>query len=391
MISLKGYPKNINQEYLMKVRRIDTFQRKGNTYFVYYLYNFKGYPINKEKVIYLTNYADYSIISQSNKKSIIYFVKNVNQLRIGDIVLINPEGEIVVLYIKNSNDNAIFVTHDCDCNCIMCPQPRDENEKDLHDYNIRMIRLMDKEVKYLALTGGEPTLYLKRIVDILLNCKKYLPRTSLIILTNGGLLSDYDFTKTLVSIKHPDLTFAISLQADVDTIHNSMMGNKIFNKTIEGIYNLARLKQKIEIRIVITKINYQRISDFANFVSYNFPFVYHVAIMGLEPIGEALKNIDTTWIDPYYYQEELIKAIQIFNRMGICVSLYNHQLCILPKSIWKYSEKSISSWKKIYLNICENCNYKNQCGGFFESSVNIHSNFINSIMRGEQTLPLKII
>ena len=388
MLCLKGFPKNINNEYLMKVKKIDHYQKNGNNYFVYSLSNSKGVLRSKSKTIYITNFESHLIIPKSTQKAIIYSVDGINSLNIGDIVLINPEGEIVILYEKNSTDNAIFVTQNCNCNCIMCPQPKDNNEKDLNPYNLEMIRLMDKSTRYLALTGGEPTLYQERIVDILGNCKKYLPKTSIIILTNGVRFSDFDFAETLTSIKHPDLTFAISLQADIDQIHNNMMGRSVFDKTVNGIYNLAKLRQKIEIRIVVTKLNYYRLKEFAEFISYNFPFIYHVAIMGLEPTGKALENINQLWIDPYYYREELTNAVRVFNRMGIFVSIYNHQLCILPQSIWNFSEKSISSWKNIHLDICKLCNYKNQCGGFFESSINMHSNFLNPIMEGSKSLSL---
>jgi hypothetical protein len=39
----------------------------------------------------------------------------------------------------------------------------------------------------------------------------------------------------------------------------------------------------------------------------------------------------------------------------LCVSLYNHQLCVLRPSLWPYAQKSISDWENTYLSECETC------------------------------------
>ena len=62
------------------------------------------------------------------------------------------------------------------------------------------------------------------------------------------------------------------------------------------------------------------------------------------------------------------------------VSIYNHQLCTLPKKLWKFSEKSISAWKNEYLSECNQCSKQQQCGGFFSSSLKKHSKHITPII-----------
>lgn len=381
MICLKGNKVNIDREYLMRVKKIDTFQTREELYLIYLLANQRSVLEFPFEALYLTNSEDPSIIPQFKNKHIIYGINDLAVLQVGDVVLVNTQGEITISYQRISNDNVLFVTQECNCDCIMCPQPPDKETKDYMKLNFEIIKLMDKKTKYLALTGGEPTLNKNNLIKIIKECKKYLPSTSLILLTNGINFEDFDFTKELILISHPDLTIAISLQSDIDEINDMMMGKAVFYKILKGLYNLARFQQKIEIRTVVTKLNFQRLPNFAEFVSYNFPFVYHVAIMGLEPVGNALKNINKLWVDPYIYQDILRKTVQIFHRREMNVSIYNHQLCVLHDSLWRFSKNSISKWKNIYLDVCERCDYKNNCGGLFTSSNDIHSYFLHPLIR----------
>ena len=89
--------------------------------------------------------------------------------------------------------------------------------------------------------------------------------------------------------------------------------------------------------------------------------------------------MDTLWIDPNDYQDQLEEAVEILSARGMNVSLYNHQLCILRKSLWKYARKSISDWKNIYLEECERCSVREQCGGFFQWATKLHSKHIHAL------------
>ena len=101
--------------------------------------------------------------------------------------------------------------------------------------------------------------------------------------------------------------------------------------------------------------------------------------MGLENIGYAPRNMTSLWIDPNDYQEELESAVEFLTLRGMKVSIYNHQLCVLRKSLWKFARKSISDWKNIYLDVCKNCGARESCGGFFQWANKLHSAHIHSI------------
>jgi len=101
--------------------------------------------------------------------------------------------------------------------------------------------------------------------------------------------------------------------------------------------------------------------------------------MGLENIGYAPRNMKELWIDPYDYQEELEATVEFLSSRGLNVSIYNHQLCTLKKSLWEYARKSISDWKNIYLDQCCDCKIRDQCGGFFQCATKLHSAHIKPV------------
>ena len=141
-----------------------------------------------------------------------------------------------------------------------------------------------------------------------------------------------------------------------------------FNQTIPGILNLAQLRQRIEIRVVLHKQTALALPEIAEFIARNLPFVDQVALMGLEMIGLARANIPALWIDPTDYADELVEAVTLLDRSRIHTMIYNHQLCLIPRSIWPFAVRSISDWKNEYHPECVDCGVKDDCGGFFFSA-----------------------
>jgi len=111
--------------------------------------------------------------------------------------------------------------------------------------------------------------------------------------------------------------------------------NGAFWDSIEGIYNLERSNIFIELRVLITKMNFERLPQMAEFIYRTMPFIGCVVFMAIEPIGYALKNIQKIWIDPIDYMLHLTKAINILWRRDITVNLFNYQLCILHIGIYR--------------------------------------------------------
>jgi len=302
----------------------------------------------------------------------------------GDIIRINPErGEIWVMYRISSDHNSILVTERCNSWCIMCSQPpRQEDDSGMLEDWFRAIPRMSRDTKELGITGGEPLLLGERFNSLIELCKQVLPETALHVLTNGRLFMEEKLVSQVKAIDHPDLMFGIPLYSDIAWRHDFVVqAPGAFDETMRGIMNLARARIPIEIRIVIHQHTIARLPNLARFISRNLPFVSKVAIMGMEPIGFGKSNFDALWIDPVDCAGELRDSIVTLSNARVPVLLYNFQLCVLPEEIRSFAVQSISDWKNIYLPICNSCDARSECVGFFHSAVNAHSRSITPIKK----------
>ncbi|MDP2860248.1 MAG: His-Xaa-Ser system radical SAM maturase HxsC [bacterium] len=318
--------------------------------------------------------------SGANEIPVIHHVQGTESLSDGDVIEIFPDGRINVLYQIKSRHNLIFVTSKCDCHCIMCPQPVDENEESLTDLNLKLIPLISKETQELALTGGEPTLAGEDLFRLILVCKDFLSKTSLLLLTNGRKFSDFGYTRLFSSLRHPDITIGIPLYGDNDLEHDAVMGSKgAFNETVMGIINLASFGNQIEIRTVVHNLTYNKLLRISDFIYRNMTFVRHIAFMGLEVIDRARKNVGLLWVEPDKFVPYLEESIHYLIQRGMKVSIYNIPLCLLPDYLWGFAQKSISDWKNLFDTKCIECSVKEKCSGMFDSGIDIYGKYLKPI------------
>src|SRR5207237_512501 len=163
------------------------------------------------------------------------------------------------------------------------------------------------------------------------------------VLSNGRLFYYGSFAKQLAGLRHPDLMIGIPLYADNDVEHDHVVQARgAFDETMIGLQNLGRYGVPVEVRVVIRQYTYKRLPELAEFIYRNVTFASHVALMGLELMGFAIPNLESLWIDPWDYREELEAAALFLARRGMRVSIYNHQLCTVPESLWPFCRRSIS-------------------------------------------------
>ncbi|TAL23228.1 MAG: His-Xaa-Ser system radical SAM maturase HxsC [Nitrospirae bacterium] len=329
--------------------------------------------------VLLSNRGDFDK-SRDMGVSAIYLDADISALSEGDIVEIQPDGRLSVLYQITSRHNVIFATSKCNSNCIMCPQPVDNSEGSLTDRNLEIISLMDKCTDEIAITGGEPTIIGKDLFRLILACKKLLPSTSLLLLSNARKFSDFEYTHFFSSLQHPNLILGTSLYGDNDTEHDRIVGSDgAFHETVKGILNLGTFRNRVEIRTVIHKYTYQRLTRIAEFIYRNMTFVSHIAFMGLEIMGAAKQNLESLWVEPTDIRTDLENAVHYLNQRDMNVSIYNIPLCLLPHTLWKYARQSISDWKNSFALSCHSCSVKGNCSGLFNSGLELYSAYLKPI------------
>lgn len=288
----------------------------------------------------------------------------------GDVIAVTPGNALVrVLYRRGSDSNLLFMTDRCNSLCLMCSQPPKDIDDRWHiEENLRLIDLMDPGEENLGISGGEPTLYRDGLLEILAKCKAVLPQKSIHVLSNGRLFQDPSWIAALSTIGHPQLSWGIPLYADNAEDHDHVVqAPGAFSETLRGLYNLARANQIIEIRVVLNRLTTPRLPELAHYVFRNLPFVRHVALMGIESTGLARKHYEELWIDPLDYQESLSQTVYFLFNRGVPVSIYNLPLCLIPAHLSRFARQSISDWKNLFIDTCQQCAAVKHCSGFFKS------------------------
>jgi His-Xaa-Ser system radical SAM maturase HxsC len=295
----------------------------------------------------------------------------LSHLEPGDVIHVLPDGgRVTVLWKNTAVHNALLLTEQCDNYCLMCSQPpKDRDDSLLFDRASKVVSLLPSTARALSLTGGEPTLHPEALLGLLTHINRTRPELSVHLLSNGRKFADPAFARAYADIGLADVMAGIPLYAPEAGLHDFVVQARgAFDETVHGILNLAKLGQPTEIRVVVQRHTVPVLADLAMFIARNLPFVAQVALMGLEMTGLARPNFAEVWIDPVEYQPELAAAVRILATAGVRTRIYNHQLCVLDRSLWPYAVRSISDWKNDYLDICASCAVREACGGVFTTS-----------------------
>ncbi|MFD3158748.1 His-Xaa-Ser system radical SAM maturase HxsC (plasmid) [Haloimpatiens sp. FM7330] len=303
-------------------------------------------------------------------------VKSADTLCENDVIEIHGNSGIInILYRDDSYDNVLVLTNQCNSNCIFCPESINYRKRKNFNNVERIKKIIDlipSDTHSLCITGGEPTLYKEKLFEILRSCKEKFQNTNFIMLSNGRMFYYKDYAINYVKSRPNGTVIAIALHGNNSTVHDmSTRVNNSFKQTITGLKNLYDLGEKIEIRIVVNKLNYKILPSMAKMISKNFPNIFRVNIMGLEMLGNAALNKEKVWINFNESSKFVNKAVCILLLNGITTNLYNFPLCYINKELWQISAKSISDYKVRYTEKCLDCKVKNLCGGFFESTYKL--------------------
>lgn len=296
---------------------------------------------------------------------------DLSHLQPGDLVLADGvKGRLRTLYRAGSDHNALFLTEDCNSNCLMCSQPP-KKDGGMVDLVLAMIdRLADQPPARLGITGGEPTLLGDGFLAVLRAIKDKLPATHITALSNGRTFADRGFVAHMAQVLPPSIRFSIPLHADLAQVHDHIaQAPGAFAQTLAGFYALAAAGIDAEIRVVLHGQSVPRLAGLADFIARKLPFAAQTVFMGLEQMGYVKKNWDQLWIDPVDYAVSLDRAVQHLYRRGLDVSVYNLPFCVLPPSLWGFARQSISDHKQSLSSLCAPCPAQSHCAGFFTSGL----------------------
>lgn len=334
-----------------------------------------SYPIE-----YIMNLSQYF-----PKASILYNVSTTEVFGDYDVVSVNENGNIQIVFQDSSSDNVLFITNKCNSNCIMCPDSNAHRRRDLGNQKTRLERiigLMPSDTPHITITGGEPTLLKWDFIDILAQCKEKFTQTNFLMLSNGRTLSNNEYREAFLESLPNHFRLAVPIYGSNAFDHDRI--TRAEGSFAQTMYALSHLQKHLdlEIRIVVMRNNYQKLPHIAEFLVQNLPCTYTVSFMGMELLGNAAVNRTGLWID---YDDTVFyvgEAIKILLSSGIDARIYNYPLCKVPKNLWPITVKSITEYKIRYKDECSVCSQRDLCGGFFFSTLHFQNTPVQPIIEG---------
>ncbi len=285
---------------------------------------------------------------------------------VGDVLLVDPKRQVAHRLIRASSDhNTFLVTKRCDQLCVMCSQPPKAHHVDLFPLFLQAVLLAPRGMT-IGITGGEPTLYKHELFELLGRALAARPDLRFHVLTNGQHFTAEDVS-ALAALPRQKVLWGIPLYACEPALHDEIVVKPgAFERLTHSLALLARCGAAIELRTVVMANNVAALKALATFVTTKVPFVAVWALMQLENIGYGRMNWGRLFFDTGKCFAPIAAAIDTARARGIAVALYNFPLCTVPSPYRPYARASISDWKRRYLDPCDGCRLRENCGGFFE-------------------------
>lgn len=331
------------------------------------------------------------LIYHDGKNSIVYTYESGNiEVKEHDIITISENGMIIRTHYSYGSEVDIFVTNHCNSNCIMCPLSEYSRKKKSPQYNqwlMKYIQALPREVGFINVTGGEPTLAGEYFIDVMDTLREKFQKSGFQLLTNGRSAADFRFLKNVLHHCPSGMLFAIPLHSCIPEIHDEITQSKgSFVQTDQGIKNLLKLNQRVEVRIVLSKVSIETAEKTAEYIIENYKGLTTVNFVAMEMMGNAVINREKVWIDYDSIFVKIRTAIDQLIKNGFDVKLYNFPLCMIKKGYWHIAAKSISGYKIQYQDDCLLCEAKDICGGFFSSTKKLMNPKVYPINRSELQL-----
>jgi His-Xaa-Ser system radical SAM maturase HxsC len=264
----------------------------------------------------------------------------------------------------------IAIFNKCNNNCLMCPvdwrlAPRvNPSQKEIIGSLKNILRKNDG---YIVISGGEPTLN-EDLVGILIAVRKEFPEKDICLLSNGRRFAYKNYTRKFSQSRVNNLKIAIPLLGHSGYLHNKITAAQgSFQQTIAGLGNLLQEGFPIEIRVVISRLNYKHLQDIAKFIFQNFPSILYVVFIAMDIEGRVLENkkgVALRYGDFAYY---LKSAVDYLLKNNIKVRLYHFPLCVINPSYWHLAWNSVEKAEVGFLEECKNCTTRQYCMGVLKT------------------------
>ncbi len=298
---------------------------------------------------------------------------------------------MIAQFASKNRNRAYELTlgYSCNSNCQFCsiePSKRNINKTTQEALN-DILQASKEGFKVIGFGGGEPTIR-KDIIELVKFAKK-LGLETIRIQTNGRMLSYKDFCEKLVSAGVN--FFKFSIHSHKPEIHDKLtMVPDSFEKSVKGLENVQSLEARTEINIVINKLNYKFLPQFAEFFSLakgisSFVLIYPMYIGRMRENAKLL-GVKISEAEPHIREAVKLALSHQLDKCLIMNALYcfyenpNHERgssCSknlvtnlnlkvnTPEAIVEDADKDILR-AKIKIAKCKNCFLSPECDGIWK-------------------------
>lgn len=121
----------------------------------------------------------------------------------------------------------IYVTNQCNSNCIMCPdsvklrtKPNEITAENLKE----QISGIDPAVEHVDITGGEPTLLREKLPVLIEEVFLQAPDAEVLMLSNGRSFAARGYAERFAAFAHKRLKIEIPVHGDYSELHDQIAG-----------------------------------------------------------------------------------------------------------------------------------------------------------------------
>ncbi|MCD6371393.1 MAG: radical SAM protein [Candidatus Aenigmarchaeota archaeon] len=258
------------------------------------------------------------------------------------------------------------VTFKCNNNCISCILNRRVTEN-LEDPPISqlesILEKIDENNDYLGLSGGEPTIR-KDFFKILELIKEKKPELFVFLVSNGRMFKYKWFVKKLKEVKPKYFKVAVALYGPNKELHDFITRVKgSFEQALIGIKNLTEAGIDVEVRTVISRLNYKFLPEISTLIVREFPSVERVVYLNMKYTGNAFLNRRLLLVRIKDVVPFALKAVDILKENNINIRLYHFPLCLLPKDYWEIAKGMTKQelYEFAFAKVCMDCDLVEEC------------------------------
>lgn len=272
------------------------------------------------------------------------------------------------IIVKNRKIKKFFISRTCNNCCTICFE-NDRNANKEHT-TFELFNQFDKEIdgdeEMIVLSGAEITT--RKDLFLLLKYIRGKNQKARIFLPTNGRMFYYDsYVKRFIKLKLGDVKITVSILGCNPVVHDRITQvNGSFRQAVQGIKNLIRYKQNVNINVVILKQNYRGVPKICDyFLSIGVNSIQLALVEPNERIKVNFKDFIPRMSECMPY---LVSAL--IKGEGR-VKTKNIPACFL-KGLYHLKHFSTENHLKEKGEQCQLCDYESECEGIWADYIKIH-------------------